>query len=117
MQALSLLVPSLVLSIAVIVSSSLAQADPYAAKTVAKASDDWKKTVQRMQLPPGVKADLWAGEPHVANIVAFHFDEKGRCYVAETFRLHQGRDRQSQPHVLARRRSGLPHGRRPGRDV
>ncbi len=63
--------------------------DPYA-NTVAKASDDWKKTVQRMKLPVGVKADLWAAEPHVANIVAFHFDEKGRCYVAETFRLHHG---------------------------
>src|SRR5262245_41927055 len=63
--------------------------DPYE-KQVHNASDDWKKTVQRMKLPPGVKADLWAAEPHVANIVAFHFDEKGRCYVAETFRLHHG---------------------------
>ena len=63
--------------------------DPYANK-VAKASDEWKKTVQRMKLPADVKADLWAAEPHVANIVAFHFDEKGRCYVAETFRLSKG---------------------------
>lgn len=63
--------------------------DPYAGK-VAKASNEWKKTLLRMQLPSGVKADLWAAEPHVANIVAFHFDEKGRCYVAETFRLHRG---------------------------
>ena len=66
-----------------------AQPDPYANK-VAKASDEWKKSIQRMKLPPGVKADLWAAEPHVANIVSFHFDEKGRCYVAETFRLHAG---------------------------
>ncbi len=63
--------------------------DPYAAK-LGKASDDWKKTVQRMKLPAGVKADIWAAEPLVANIVAFYFDEKGRCYVAETFRLHRG---------------------------
>lgn len=63
--------------------------DPYAAK-LGKASDEWKKTVQRMKLPTGVKADIWAAEPLVANIVAFHFDEKGRCYVAETFRLHHG---------------------------
>jgi len=63
--------------------------DPYANK-VAKASDEWKKTLKRMQLPAGVGADLWAAEPHVANIVAFLFDEKGRCYVAETFRLHAG---------------------------
>src|SRR5207237_1289322 len=71
--------------------------DPYD-KQIAKASDDWKKTVQRMKLPAGVKADLWAAEPHVANIVAFHFDEKGRCYVAETFRLHHGvTDNRSHP--------------------
>lgn len=64
-------------------------ADPYAGK-LGKASDDWKKTVQRMKLPAGVKADIWAAEPLVANIVAFNFDEKGRCFVAETFRLHHG---------------------------
>src|SRR5438552_9732812 len=63
--------------------------DPYAGR-IGRASEDWKKTVQRMQLPAGVKADLWAAEPHVANIVSFAFDEKGRCYVAETFRLHAG---------------------------
>src|SRR6266404_5677614 len=63
--------------------------DPYADR-ISKASDEWKKTVQRLQLPAGVKADLWAAEPHVANIVSFAFDEKGRCYVAETFRLHAG---------------------------
>ncbi len=63
--------------------------DPYE-KRIAKASDEWKKSMQRMKLPPGVQAHLWAAEPHVANIVAFHFDEKGRCYVAETFRLHAG---------------------------
>ena len=71
------------------VTSLEAQPDPYANK-VAPASDQWKTVAKRMQLPPGVKVDLWAAEPHVANIVAFHFDEKGRCYVAETFRLHHG---------------------------
>ncbi|MBI3822381.1 MAG: HEAT repeat domain-containing protein, partial [Planctomycetes bacterium] len=71
--------------------------DPYA-KRIAKASDDWKKTLQRMKLPAGVQADLWAAEPHVANIVAFHFDEKGRCFVAETYRLHTGvTDNRSHP--------------------
>jgi quinoprotein glucose dehydrogenase len=71
--------------------------DPYA-NQVARASEEWKKTVLRMKLPAGVKADLWAAEPHVANIVAFHFDDKGRCYVAETFRLHHGvTDNRSHP--------------------
>lgn len=63
--------------------------DPYANK-IAKASGEWKKTIGRMKKPDGVNVDLWAAEPHVANIVAFHFDERGRCYVAETFRLHAG---------------------------
>src|SRR5476651_1139052 len=74
---------------AILAPSTDAQPDPYANK-LAKASDEWKKTVQRMKLPPGVKPDLWAAEPHVANIVSFAFDEKGRCFVAETFRLHHG---------------------------
>ncbi len=63
--------------------------DPYVGK-LAKASDDWKKTLARIKLPAGVKADIWAAEPLVANIIAFHFDEKGRCFVAETYRLHAG---------------------------
>jgi quinoprotein glucose dehydrogenase len=65
--------------------------DPYADR-VAKANDEWKKTIQRIQLPKGsnLVATKWAAEPHVANMVAFAFDHKGRCYVVETFRLHKG---------------------------
>lgn len=63
--------------------------DRYAGR-VAKASEEWKKTVKRMRLPKGCAVELWAAEPHVANPVAFVFDEKGRCFVAETFRLHAG---------------------------
>jgi quinoprotein glucose dehydrogenase len=38
----------------------------------------------------GLKVEAWAAEPHLANPVAFAFDEKGRCYVAETFRHTDG---------------------------
>jgi len=38
----------------------------------------------------GLKCQLWAAEPMVANPVCFTQDEKGRWYVAETFRLHKG---------------------------
>ncbi len=38
----------------------------------------------------GLKVEVWAAEPHLANPVAFTFDEKGRAYVAETFRHTQG---------------------------
>ena len=65
--------------------------DPYADR-VAKANNDWQKTIQRIQLPKdsGLVATKWAAEPLVANMVAFAFDGKGRCYVVETFRLHKG---------------------------
>jgi quinoprotein glucose dehydrogenase len=39
-----------------------------------------------MKLPPGLVAKLWAAEPMLANPVAFSFDEKGRAFVAETYR-------------------------------
>src|SRR5262249_45205967 len=63
--------------------------DPQASK-IAKASDDAQKTLKRMQIPKGLAAELWAAEPLLANPVAFCFDEKGRIFVAETFRLHSG---------------------------
>ncbi len=107
-----LLLPCLGFIVPLLHADGLGQPDPYAGR-LAKASDDWKRTVQRMQLPEGIKADIWAAEPLVANIVSFAFDEKGRCYVAETFRLHARRDRQPRPHELARRRPRRPHGRRP----
>ena len=38
----------------------------------------------------GLKLELFASEPLLANPVAFAFDEKGRVYAVETFRLHHG---------------------------
>jgi len=48
--------------------------------------------VKLFKVPPDLKVDLWAAEPMLANPVAFNFDEKGRAYVCETFRLHAGVD-------------------------
>jgi quinoprotein glucose dehydrogenase len=59
-------------------------------KQVRKASDEGLKAIKRIQVPKGLAVDLFAAEPDVANIVAFCIDERGRFYVAETFRLHQG---------------------------
>jgi quinoprotein glucose dehydrogenase len=42
------------------------------------------------RLPQGMRGSVWASEPLLANPVSFCFDEKGRCYVAETYRLHHG---------------------------
>ena len=56
---------------------------------------------------------MWAAEPLLANPVAFCFDEKGRCFVAETFRHSTTASRTPAAHALARRRPRLPHRRRP----
>lgn len=54
------------------------------------ASADAALAIKRMQVPQGLTVDLFAAEPHVANIVSFCIDAQGRFYVAETFRLHKG---------------------------
>jgi quinoprotein glucose dehydrogenase len=50
------------------------------------ASDEGLKAIQRMHVPEGLQIKLWAAEPMLANPVAFDFDEKGRIFVAETYR-------------------------------
>jgi quinoprotein glucose dehydrogenase len=53
-------------------------------------SKEAEMALSSFRLPEGVQARVWAAEPMLANPVCFCFDEKGRCYVAETFRLHHG---------------------------
>jgi quinoprotein glucose dehydrogenase len=53
-------------------------------------SDEGAKAIKKFHMPAGVEASLFAAEPLLANPVAFCFDEKGRCYVAETFRMGHG---------------------------
>ena len=50
------------------------------------ASDEGLLALPRFKLPPGLTVSLWAAEPMLANPVAFNFDEKGRAFVAETYR-------------------------------
>src|SRR5262245_13939656 len=59
---------------------------------VAPASDEGQLAIKKFQVAPGLKVDLWAAEPLLANPVAFNFDEHGRAYVCETFRLGAGVD-------------------------
>ena len=56
-------------------------ADPPAKKAPAPLSD----AAQRMTLPPGFKATLFAGEPDVRQPIAFTFDDRGRLWVAECY--------------------------------
>lgn len=53
---------------------------------VAPASNEGQQALERMKLAPGLRASLWAAEPMLANPVAFNIDERGRVFVAETYR-------------------------------
>ena len=57
---------------------------------IAPASNEPRQAMARVRVPKGLQIDLFAAEPLLANPVAFCFDEKGRCFVAETFRIQQG---------------------------
>jgi quinoprotein glucose dehydrogenase len=50
-------------------------------------SSDAQLAIKQFKVPQGFKVDLFAAEPQVKNPVAFCFDEAGRIYMAETFRL------------------------------
>src|SRR5262245_38610860 len=56
------------------------------------APSDAEQAIKLFKVAPGLTVDLWAAEPMLVNPVAFNFDEKGRAYVCETFRLNAGVD-------------------------
>jgi len=57
---------------------------------VAGPSPEASVAAKSIRLAPGLKLELFAAEPNLANPVAFCIDDRGRFYVAETFRLHAG---------------------------
>src|SRR5204863_2027852 len=69
-------------------ASGQQKAEPF----VAAASKEGESAIKKFEVPRGLKVDLWAAEPMLANPVAFNFDERGRAYVCETFRLGAGVD-------------------------
>ena len=78
------------LFVADFMTSACAQdAAPYVPK-IAPASNEGKRAFEGFKLPDGMVGSLFAAEPMVANPVAFAIDEKGRVYVAETFRQQHG---------------------------
>jgi putative membrane-bound dehydrogenase-like protein len=48
--------------------------------------DNAESALKKFSVAPGLRVDLWAAEPLLANPVAFSFDEKGRAFVVETYR-------------------------------
>lgn len=64
-------------------------AEPYR-PFVAETAEDAELLMKRVRVPKGMQIELFAAEPLLANPVTFTFDEQGRCYVVETYRLHAG---------------------------
>ena len=73
----------------VFVFSAVAAELPKAGQNAANALAG-ELAIKQFKVAPGLRVDLWAAEPLLANPVAFAPDAQGRWYVAETFRLHAG---------------------------
>ena len=54
---------------------------------IGPASPDAELAIKKFAVAPGFKVNLVAAEPMVAHPVAFSIDERGRIFVAETFRF------------------------------
>ena len=48
--------------------------------------EEAKKVAAAVKVMPGLKAELFASEPMMANPLAFCIDEKGRVWISESFR-------------------------------
>ena len=57
---------------------------------IAAASNEAELAIKGFRIPQGMSGRVWAAEPMLANPVAFCIDEKGRIFVAETFRQEKG---------------------------
>lgn len=64
--------------------------DPGEVPKLKPASDAGERAMGKMRPAPGLKVELFAAEPMLANPVAINFDNKGRCYVVETWRFEHG---------------------------
>ena len=73
-----------------IVAAEAGHGSGVSADGVAPASDEGQNAIKTFKFDEGLKCELWAAEPMLANPVCFTQDEKGRWYVAETFRQHRG---------------------------
>ena len=57
--------------------------------SVAEANNDGQNAIANIKFS-GLKCEVFAAEPDVANVVAFHRDYKGRMFLCETFRQDKG---------------------------
>lgn len=82
-----------------VVSPAFAQnPQPYDPR-IEPASAEGRNAIGKFEVPGDLQVSLAAAEPHLANPVIFWVDARGRFYVAETFRHHQGvTDNRNQAH-------------------
>ncbi len=64
----------------------LVAADRVATPILAPASKEGEIRLKQFKVAPGLKVELWAAEPMLANPVAFSVDEQGRVFTSETYR-------------------------------
>jgi quinoprotein glucose dehydrogenase len=68
---------------------------------IAEASNEGQQALAGFRVPRGLKPELWAAEPLLANPVAFCIDNRGRIFVCETFRQKRGiEDNRDHAHWL-----------------
>src|SRR5687767_2236558 len=76
-----------------VISTRLALAVPPAAAPGTPSGappEDARNAIQSFRHDPGLKVQLFAAEPLLQNPVAFSQDEKGRWFIAETYRQEKG---------------------------
>jgi quinoprotein glucose dehydrogenase len=80
------------LAFAAVVLTNAARGDdePAYRPTVAPASEEGEKAIARFRVPQGLKVELFAAEPLLANPVAIANDDRNRWFVVETFRHSDG---------------------------
>ncbi len=80
--------PPKVLAIASAIAAVVlwARADPSVTVVQGPPAGDALAARSRLRVAPGLKVELWAGEPLVKDITSFCFDSIGRAYVVETGR-------------------------------
>src|SRR5688572_20535278 len=63
---------------------------PSGTRKVMPASDEAETAMKAFKAPAGFRVELFAAEPHVANISAFDMAPDGKTYVVEVFRRRGG---------------------------
>ncbi|MFK7820112.1 MAG: PVC-type heme-binding CxxCH protein [Planctomycetaceae bacterium] len=81
---------SLVASTITLLATLLPVQDEKYEPNIAEASNEASLAIPRFRVPDGMKVEVAAAEPLLANPVAFNIDKDGRVFVCETYRQQKG---------------------------